>query len=108
MELQKRIDAIALRDVDNVATALRDLLAGEEIVVGVLDRTVVVHVRQPIEFGHKLAMADIPKGANILKYGEVMGRATQAIPAGAHAHVHNIESLRGRGDLEAKGAGNGV
>jgi altronate dehydratase small subunit len=108
MESHGHIDAIALRDNDNVATALRDLVAGEEIVVGILERSVSVCVRQSIPFGHKLAMTDIPQGANVFKYGEVMGRATQAIPAGAHAHVHNIESLRGRGDLEAKGVGHGV
>ena len=33
------IDAIAIRENDNVATALRDLAVGEEIVVGVADRT---------------------------------------------------------------------
>jgi len=38
--------------------------------------------------------------ATILKYGEVIGRATRDIEAGAHAHVQNIESLRGRGDWE--------
>ncbi len=108
MEPRTPIDAIALRDADNVATALRELAAGEQVVVGVQDRTVPVCVRQPIPFGHKLAMTDIPQGANILKYGEVIGRATQTIPAGTHAHVHNIESLRGRGDLEASGAGHGI
>jgi hypothetical protein len=40
--------------------------------------------------------------------GEVIGRATQAIPTGRHAHVHNIESLRGRGDLAAGEAAHGV
>lgn len=108
MEGQSSIDAIALRETDNVATALRELAAGERTVVGVQDRRVVVCVRQPIPFGHKLAMAEIPQGASVVKYGEVIGRATQTIPAGAHAHVHNIESLRGRGDLEASGAGHGV
>jgi altronate dehydratase small subunit len=103
-----RIDAIALRDNDNVATALRDLVVGESVVVGVADRTVSLTVRQPIAYGHKLALVDIPPGTNIVKYGEVMGRATQAIPAGMHAHIHNIESLRGRGDLETQGAGHGV
>jgi altronate dehydratase small subunit len=102
------IDAIAIRENDNVATALRDLAVGEEIVVGVADRTRSVRVRQAIPFGHKLALTDIPAGTDILKYGEVMGRATQEIPAGAHAHIHNIESLRGRGDLEAKGTSHGV
>lgn len=108
MESGTRIDAIALRESDNVATALRGLAAGEEVMVGVLDRMVPVRVRQAIPFGHKLAMTDIPQGTTIVKYGEVMGRATQAIPAGSHAHVHNIESLRGRGDLEARGASHGI
>jgi altronate dehydratase small subunit len=105
---ESRIDAIALRDNDNVATALRDLAVGETVIVGVVDRSVSVTVRQAIAYGHKLALVDITPGTDIVKYGEVMGRATQAIPAGMHAHIHNIESLRGRGDLEVKGAGHGV
>lgn len=108
MPPQTKIDAIALREADNVATALRDLAAGETVVVGVADRTLSLAVRQAITYGHKLALVDIAPGTNILKYGEVIGRATQAIPAGMHAHIHNIESLRGRGDLEAQGAGHGV
>jgi len=31
--------------------------------------------------------------------GEAIGRATQAIAPGDHVHLHNLESLRGRGDL---------
>ena len=108
MEPGTPIDAIALRDADNVATALRELAAGERVVVGVRERTIAVCVRQLIPFGHKLALTEIPQGADILKYGEVIGRATQRIPAGTHAHVHNIESLRGRGDLEASGVGHGI
>ena len=102
------MDAIMLRENDNVATALRDLAAGEEIVVGVQERSLRVRVGQPILFGHKLAVTEIGQGEHILKYGEVIGRATQAIPAGCHAHVHNIESLRGRGDLEAGEKTHGV
>ena len=33
--------------------------------------------------GHKVALADIPEGAAIRRYGEVVGIATQAIPRGA-------------------------
>ncbi len=102
MTAPQSIDAIAVKESDNVATTLRDIAAGEVARVGVGERFLQVPVRQPIAFGHKLAVAAIPKGTDILKYGEVMGRATEDIPAGAHAHVHNIESLRGRGDLEAK------
>ena len=102
MTAPRTIDAIAVKESDNVATALRDLAAGEQARVGVGDRILQVPVRQPIAFGHKLAVVEIPSGTDIRKYGEVMGRATEDIPIGAHAHVHNIESLRGRGDLEGR------
>ena len=59
-------------------------------------------VQEFISYGHKFSVKDIALGENVLKYGEVIGRATQEIPAGAHAHIHNIESLRGRGDLETR------
>ena len=93
------MDAIMLRENDNVATALRDLKQGEEAVIGIHERTLRVTVRQAIPFGHKVAVTEIAQGDRVLKYGEVIGRATQGIPQGFHAHVHNIESLRGRGDL---------
>ena len=102
------MDAIMLRENDNVATALRDLAAGEKIIVGVQELSLRVRVGQAILFGHKLAVTEIGQGEPILKYGEIIGRATQAIPAGCHAHVHNIESLRGRGDLEAGEKTHGV
>ena len=101
METGRGIDAVMLTETDNVATALRELTQGEEARVGVGERTFLVAVRQGIAFGHKLAVADIRLGDPIRKYGEVIGRATQDIAIGAHAHVHNVESLRGRGDLEA-------
>ncbi|HTU01710.1 MAG TPA: UxaA family hydrolase [Candidatus Sulfotelmatobacter sp.] len=108
MQSRGQIDAIMLSEQDNVATALRELAAGAEAQVGVGERRFAVRAVQPIAFGHKLAVCDIPRGAEIRKYGEVMGRATADIPAGSHAHVHNIESLRGRGDLEAAGGPHGV
>jgi altronate dehydratase small subunit len=97
------MDAIMLTVRDNVATALRDLAGGEVVVVGVMDETRRVAIAEPIAFGHKFTVAPVNKGDLILKYGEVIGRATRDIPTGGHAHVHNIESLRGRGDLATTG-----
>jgi altronate dehydratase small subunit len=97
-----KIDAIQLKEKDNVATALRNLAACEEAVVGILEETKKVSLGEAIPNGHKFAVKNIRKGQDILKYGEVIGRATAAIAAGNHAHVQNIESLRGRGDLERK------
>ena len=108
VETRRGIDAVMLTEADNVATALRDLAQGEDARVGVGERTFLVPVRQGIAFGHKLAVTDIRSGDEIRKYGEVIGRATQDIPSGTHAHVHNVESLRGRGDLEAARKANAV
>ena len=41
---------------------------------------------------------DINKGEHIIKYGESIGGATSNIKKGDYVHVHNLESLRARGD----------
>ena len=95
-----QIDAIMIKEQDNVATALRDIQPNEEITVGMGDEAKIFVVQEFISYGHKFSVKDIALGENILKYGEIIGRATKEIRAGTHAHIHNIESLRGRGDLE--------
>jgi altronate dehydratase small subunit len=97
-----KVDAIVINEKDNVAVALRDIEPGETIgfALGSDHREMIVH--EFIPFGHKFAVRDLKKGEDVLKYGEVIGRTTRMIPAGSHAHIQNIESLRGRGDLEAE------
>lgn len=92
------IRSIVLHPEDNVATLITPgaakatcSLTGE--VKGEL------RLAADIPFGHKVALRDIKTGHNVVKYGLVIGRATQDIPTGAHVHVHNLESLRGRGDI---------
>lgn len=95
----KRI-AIAIKEQDNVATAIKDIPAGREATVGVGERTIIMPVTEDIAYGHKFALRAIAKGEAVLKYNCVIGRATCNIEPGQHAHVHNMESLRGRGDLD--------
>lgn len=47
------------------------------------------HLAAGIPFGHKAALAPIARGAPVVKYGVVIGHATQDIGAGEHVHVHN-------------------
>ncbi len=90
---------ITLHDADNVATAVADISAGETIEFG--GGSVVT--KEPIPFGHKVALTAIASGAPILKYGENIGLALGDIAAGMCVHVHNVDSQRGRGDRgEAK------
>ena len=97
-----KVDAIVIKRGDNVATALRDIEPREMITVKVCEESKKISVQDKIPYGHKFAFTDIRRGDYILKYGEVMGRATSDIALGAYAHVQNIESLRGRGDLDSE------
>jgi altronate dehydratase small subunit len=94
--------------VDNVATALRDVEAGETVTVGVGDEERSVEMIDDVAFGHKLAIESIGAGETIVKYGKSIGNATEDIPAGTWVHVHNVESNYGRGDLAAETAVGGV
>lgn len=58
-----------------------------------------LEVIQPIPYGHKVALQDMPAGAPVIKYGVVIGRLSSDVKTGTHVHVHNLQSLRGRGDL---------
>ena len=84
---------------DNVATALRELDAGETVTVGVGDEERTIEVTEDVIFGHKIAIENIDAGDTITKYGKSIGNATEDIPAGTWVHVQNVESNYGRGDL---------
>lgn len=93
--------ALKVHDDDNVATLFaNDIDTGNQIEVR--DRrgdTELIQVKDPIPFGHKVAVTDIPVNVTIKKYGEEIGIATKSIYKGEHVHVHNLDSMRGRGDL---------
>lgn len=72
---------------DNVAVALTDLSGA---------RTAAqagATVRTRIPAGHKFALATIPAGAPLIKYGSIIGKARGTIERGDHVHTDNIVSL---------------
>jgi altronate dehydratase small subunit len=91
--------AMIVNKKDNVATALSDLAIGDQVTLMGTGNPGVIAASQPIPFGHKIALIAIALGEAVIKYGEVIGRATQQIMPGNHVHIHNVESLRGRGDV---------
>lgn len=99
-ELEQRI-ALKVDEKDNVSTIFsNDSTAGSSITVrdkkgGSQEITLL----SSVPYGHKIAVRDIKKGEHIIKYGESIGAATADIPCGEYVHVHNMEALRGRGDL---------
>ncbi|HSC97749.1 MAG TPA: UxaA family hydrolase, partial [Casimicrobiaceae bacterium] len=96
MTRDDRRAALTLHPDDDVAVALRDLAAGIELDVLRGDAAVHVVLKDSVPLGHKFALGPLAPGQRIRKYGQVIGRATERIDAGAHVHVHNLTSLRGR------------
>ena len=92
--------ALIINPVDNVATAIADIKPGEVVSLNVRGETRKIKVREEIIFGHKFALRKIEKGEVVTKYGEQIGKAIKIIEAGFHVHIHNVESLRGRGDIK--------
>ena len=45
-----------------------------------------------IPAGHKFALKDISSGEYVIKYGEIIGRATADIKKGEWVHTHNVKS----------------
>ena len=88
--------AIVLHAADDVATALRDLAAGEVVEVWIGDRAARLTLEEAIPLCHKFALHALSRGQEVRKYGEVIGRARAAVAPGACVHVHNLESLRAR------------
>jgi len=48
-----------------------------------------------LETGHKIALVDIEKGADIIKYGYSIGYATEDIKKGDSVHSHNMKTKLG-------------
>ncbi len=86
---------LAHRVGDAVAVAVRDLAPGE-VQVAFLDdgerRTVTLG--QEVPLGHKVALADIAEGGDVIEYGQRIGLARQAMSTGDYVHVHNLRSAR--------------
>ncbi|MFO0958087.1 MAG: altronate dehydratase family protein [Isosphaeraceae bacterium] len=80
--------AILLRPEDTVAVATRPIPEGSTIDPG--GRPVIV--REPIGLGHKVAVSEIAEGAEVRKYGQVIGFASRPIPAGGWVHTHNLRA----------------
>jgi altronate dehydratase small subunit len=95
--------ALVIHGDDNVANligaggrgqAVRCTVEGESA-------TEMIELVDDLPSNHKLARRDIAAREEILKYGLSIGVASRAIRRGEHVHTHNIESNRGRGDLQS-------
>lgn len=80
----ENISSIIINEKDNVAVALHEIKTGE-------NHNGIIFLND-IPFGHKVAIKNIYKGENIIKYGFPIGYAKNDIKAGEHVHIHNLNT----------------
>lgn len=79
---------LKLNPIDEVAVALQDIKAGEQLEV----EGQVLTAKYDISHGHKIALTAIAKGQPVVKYGFPIGKATADIAVGEHVHIHNMHT----------------
>jgi len=78
---------IQLSSHDSVAIALCDLVPGMQLKIPPYK---IIDIRQEIPTGHKVALEPIALGRPVLRYGQVIGYATEFIHQGDWVHTHNL------------------
>ncbi|MDQ0220703.1 altronate dehydratase [Peribacillus cavernae] len=73
---------------DSVCVALRDLSAGEQIIINGNN----INLKTDVSFGHKIAIKNIRITENIMKFGYPIGSAKSDIHEGEWVHTHNVQT----------------
>ena len=87
------INALLMHPKDNVVVCVKDVAAGSDVVFQKDGKFCTVLAKEDIAACHKAAIAPIAEGADVLKYGELIGRATRAVDLGGLVDHHNILSV---------------
>ena len=78
---------IQIHPLDNVLVALVDLPAGFKVTFNTLTFDIIT----PIAAKHKFTIHDLSEGNSIFMYGVLVGKASEAIPAGHAITVDNVK-----------------
>ncbi len=84
--------AMIIDPTDNVIVMAEAAAKGDEVCYEVLGKKNSLTAATDVPVYHKMATVEIRKGERVIKYGNIIGLATEDIPKGAHVHVHNVES----------------
>ncbi|MBE6109622.1 MAG: altronate dehydratase [Erysipelotrichaceae bacterium] len=88
-----KINALLMDITDNVVTTIAEIRAGETIIYRKGEEYCELTAAMDIPFCHKAALSDIPKGANVIKYGESLGEVSKDIKAGEWVNETNLFSV---------------
>ena len=98
-----KINALLMDQTDNVVTCMTEVAAGENVVYRKGDEFCTVAAKEDIPYCHKVALTDIPRGGQVIKYGESLGEVSEDITVGQWVADHNLFSVPRDYDSELAG-----
>lgn len=87
------VNALLMDATDNVVTCVREVAAGELVVYRKGQEVNTVMAVEDIPYCHKIALEDIAEGAEVIKYGESLGRTSEHIGRGCWVSHRNLFSV---------------
>ncbi len=87
------INALLMDERDNVVTCVAEVAKGNQIVYQKNGEVCTLTAEDDIPYCHKAALEDLPQGAEVRKYGEMIGQTTVSITRGCLVNHENIVSV---------------
>jgi altronate dehydratase len=88
-----KVNTLMMDQKDNVGTCICDVSAGEKVSFICDGEKLEVKALENIPYCHKVAIKPIEKGAEVIKYGEVIGASDVDICVGQWVSHHNIHGI---------------
>ena len=87
------INALLMDEQDNVVTCVAAVSKGSRIVYQKGTEVCTLTAEEDIPYCHKAALEDLPLGAQVRKYGEMIGQTSTPIGKGHWVSHENIFSV---------------
>ena len=89
------VNAAIIDEKDTVVVAIEKINAGDEVIWRDRNGDVQkIKAITDVPMYHKVAIKEMPKGTEVVKYGEHIDLAACDIHVGEHVHVHNVQNHR--------------
>lgn len=87
------INALLMDEKDNVVTCVTEVAAGQDVVYRKGQEFCTVKAEENIPYCHKVALVDLKKGDEVIKYGESLGVMTEDAAKGYWVSHNNLVSV---------------
>lgn len=87
------VNALLMDEKDNVVTCVKEVAAGDTVIYKKGGAMCTLTAVQDIPYCHKIALEPLTEGADVVKYGELIGRTCCPIEKGGWVYHENIYSV---------------